>query len=268
MTPRFLICSSLNLLVAELAVGPVHLGEHVPGVDEQDLVPLVRPGLVLVEEPEGGRQGDGGEHVGGQGDHLADDALLDHLFADGVFALASVGGGVGHDQGGLAVVVHGGGEVADPEIVGVGDGLLLIGFLLGGLGGVAGHAVGAEAGIVFDLVHHHLVHVEGRIGHDVIEAAHGAVGVGVIGVGLYDLAADVVQQQVHLGQLHGVRLLLHAVAAELHLLGPVLIVPVHIPGRLDEHAAGTAGGVQELLVAGLGVQHFHHVADDGGGGIE
>ena len=45
-------------------------------------------------------------------------------------------------------------------------------------------------------------------------------------------------------------------------------MPVHIPGRLDEHAAGAAGGVQELLVAGLGVQHLHHVADDRCGGIE
>ena len=55
----------LNLLVGELAVGAVNLGEDVPGINEEDAV----VGLGLVEEPERGRERDGVEHVRGQRQH-------------------------------------------------------------------------------------------------------------------------------------------------------------------------------------------------------
>ena len=257
-----------DLLVAELPVGSIHLRENVAGVDEQDLVLFVRLGLVLVKEPERGRQGNRGEHIGGQRHHLADDALFDHLFADLVLALACVGGRVCHDQRRLAVLIQGRGKVADPQVVGVGNRFFLVGGFFRRLGGVAGNAVGIEARITADTVKGDLVHVERRICHDVIEGAESVVGIGVEGVGLGDVAAHVVEQQVHFSQLHGVRFLLYTVAAELHLLRLVCIVGVHVPRSLDKHAAGTASGIEKFFIAGLRVQHFDHIPHDCGRRIE
>ena len=109
---------------------PIHLGKHIAGVNEQDFILLVRLGFVLVKKPECGRQGDRGEHIGGQRHHLADDALFDHLFADLILALARVGGGVRHNQCRLAVFIQCRGKVAEPQIVGIGNGLFLVGGLL------------------------------------------------------------------------------------------------------------------------------------------
>ncbi len=105
------------------------------------------------------------------------------------------------------------------------------------LGGVAGNAIGIEARIAADTVKGYLVHVKRRIRHDVIEGAECVVRIGIIGVCLRDIAAHIVEHQIHLGQLHGVRLFFYTIAAELHLLGLVGIVGVHIPRRLDKHAA-------------------------------
>ena len=246
----------------------VHLGENIAGVDEQDLDFLACLRLVLIKEPERSRQGNGGKHIGGQRHHLADDALFDYLFADLILALARVGSRVRHDQRRLAVLVQGCGKVADPQVIGVWNRFFLVGGFLCRFGGIARHAVGVEARIAADSVKGNLIHIEGRIRHNIVESSESVVGIGVEGVGLRDIAAHIVEHQIHLGQLHGVRLFLYAVAAELHLLGVTGIVSVHIPRCLDKHAAGTAGGVEELLVTGPRVQHLHHIAHDGGRRIE
>ena len=76
------------------------------------------------------------------------------------------------------------------------------------------------------------------------------------------------EEQVHLGELHRVRLLFHAVASEVHRLAATDVVPVHVAGSLNEHAARSAGGVEKLLLAGYGLEDFDHVLDDRGGGVE
>ena len=43
---------------------------------------------------------------------------------------------------------------------------------------------------------------------------------------------------------------------------------VHVPRSLDKHAAGTASGIEKFFIAGLRVQHLHHIAHDGGRRIE
>lgn len=48
--------------------------------------------------------------------------------------------------------------------------------------------------------------------------------------------------------------------------GSVRFVGFDKAGRLDEHAAGAAGGVEDAAVVGL--ENFHDEADDGGGGVE
>ena len=99
----------LNLLRGELAVGAVDLGEDVAGVDEEDAV----VGLALVEEPEGGREGDGVEHVRRQGEHAVDEVVLDQGLADVGLGVAGVGGGVGHDQGGASARVVASGSLSE-----------------------------------------------------------------------------------------------------------------------------------------------------------
>ena len=100
------------------------------------------------------------------------------------------------------MLIQGRGKVADPQVVGVGNRFFLVGGFFRRLGGVAGNAVGIEARITADTVKGDLVHVERRICHDVIEGAESVVGIGVEGVGLGDVAAHVVEQQVHFSQLH------------------------------------------------------------------
>ena len=145
--PRFLICSSLNLRCARSTCVKVFLAS-MNRISSFFL--CLR--LVFIKEPERGRQGNRGEHIGGQRHHLADDALFDHLFADLVLALACVGGRVCHDQRRLAVLIQGRGKVADPQVVGVGNRFFLVGGFFRRLGGVAGNAVGIEARITADTV--------------------------------------------------------------------------------------------------------------------
>lgn len=64
---------ALDLLRGQFAMGAIDLGEDVAGVDEEDA--FVR--LALVEESEGGRQGDHVEHVRRQGEHAVDEVVLD-----------------------------------------------------------------------------------------------------------------------------------------------------------------------------------------------
>ena len=87
-------------------------------------------------------------------------------------------------------------------------------------------------------------------------------------VGLDDVAAHIVQQQVHLGQFHGVGVFLHAIAAEVHQIAVRCVVAVHIAGRLHKHTAGSAGWVEEFLVARNRLENFHHILHNRGGSVE
>ena len=78
----------------------------------------------------------------------------------------------------------------------------------------AGQAEG-EARVVLEPVLVHPVHVEGRIGHDEVELAGGAVQVFVVGVALADVAGQTMHGEVHLAQAHGLGHLLLAVDAQL-----------------------------------------------------
>ncbi|MNV85817.1 hypothetical protein D3C71_1797990 [compost metagenome] len=90
----------LDLFVAQLAVGAIHLSEDVAGVDEQHL--LIR--LALVEEPQRGRQGDCVEQIGRQREHPVDKVLLDQRPADVGLGVAGIAGRVGHHQSSTAAV--------------------------------------------------------------------------------------------------------------------------------------------------------------------
>ena len=64
-------------------------------------------------------QRDGVEHVRADGDHHVHGAALDELLAEFLLGGAGVGGGVGHDEPGAALVVQRGVEELNPEVVGV-----------------------------------------------------------------------------------------------------------------------------------------------------
>mmetsp|Transcript_44311 Transcript_44311/g.78311 ORF Transcript_44311/g.78311 Transcript_44311/m.78311 type:complete len:886 (+) Transcript_44311:1866-4523(+) len=256
----------LDLRVAQLAVGTVHLGEDVAGVDEQHLV----IGLALVEEPQRGRQRDGIEEVGRQREHAVNEVVLDQRAADVGLGVAGIAGRVGHHQRGTAAGLQRRGEEVDPEVVAVGHGLdgsvVLVALAVLptrrlGLGLVAGDAVGVEAAVLLHGVQRHVVHVERRVGHHVVEGAEGVEGVFVVGVGLLDLAAQVVHGEVHLGELHRLQRLLGAANEHVEVSRLVGLVLQDEVGRLHEHAAGAAGGVEHL--AAVGLDDFGHQLDDG-----
>ena len=189
----------LDLRRGPVAVGAVDLAVEVAGVDEEHLIGAGGLALAPVEEPEGAGQSHGVEKVGADGHHHIHGAGFDDLLADVQFRAAGVGGGVGHDEPGAAGVSEGAVEELNPEVVGV------VG---------AGQAEG-KARVVLEPVLVHPVHVEGRIGHDEIELAGGAVQVFVVGVALADVAGQTVHGEVHLAQAHGLGHLLLAVDAQL-----------------------------------------------------
>ena len=71
----------------------------------------------------------------------------------------------------------------------------------------------------------------------------------VVGVRRDDLPAEAVDGQVHLGEPD--RLLDPLLAEDRDLRGRVLLVLLHEPGRLDEHAARPAGGVEDAALERL-----------------
>ena len=102
-----------------------------------------------------------------------DEVLLDQRAADVGLGMARVGRGVGHDERGAALRLQRSGKEIDPKIICVRDGFLAcVGFL--GLGFVARDAVGVEAFVLLDAAQADVVHVERRIGEDVIERAEAA----------------------------------------------------------------------------------------------
>ena len=247
-----------NLLVAELAVRAVDLGKDIACVDEQNAV----IGLALVEEPQGRRQRDRVEHIAGHGEHAVDQVGLDQRLAYIRLGVARVAGAVGHDQRGATLGVERGGKQAYPQVVGVGNGFLP-GFGLLEFGLVARDAEGVEARVFFHGGYGDVVHVERRVGHDVIELAQAAVRVFGVGVGLYHAAMQAVDGQVHLGQLDGFQRLFLAVDVNavfrLGLGQYVLPVSGDEFGGLYKHAARAAGRVEHL--AAVGLDDFHHEFD-------
>lgn len=103
--------------------------------------------------------------------------------------------------------------------------------------------------VVLDLFGVDLVHVEGRVGHDVVEWRLSLVGVFVVADGLLDVPLEPMDREVHLGQAERLRLLFHPVEGQafvgigIHCLDEV--------GGLNEHAARPAGRVDDLAAGGL-----------------
>ena len=84
----------LDLLLAQLAVGPVDLREDVARVDEEH--PLVR--LALVKEPQRAGQATGVEKLVADGHHHIDVAGLDQLLAGDGDLLLGAGLGEGENE--------------------------------------------------------------------------------------------------------------------------------------------------------------------------
>jgi hypothetical protein len=83
----------------------------------------------------------------------------------------------------------------------------------------------------------------------------------VVGVALLDFAAQAVHGQIEPGEAGGVGDTLLAVDGDVG--GGVFAVFFQKVGRLDEHAAGTAGGIEDAAVVGF--EDFDDQPDEGGG---
>ena len=106
--------------------------------------------------------------------------------------------------------------------------------------------------------------VEGRVGEDVVGAEVGmevaAEGVGVLGA---EVGLDTAQGEVHHGEAAGGGVALLAVDGDVANLATVGFDEFF---RLDEHAAGAAGGVVDA--AFVGGEHLDEAAHDAGRGVE
>jgi len=131
----------------------------------------------------------------------------------------------GHDEPGPALFVQVAPEVGDPQVVAVGDLLLLV---------HPGQAEGQAAVVLHRLGVDH-VHVEGRIGHDEIALAVEAVDILVEGVGLADVAFQAMDGEVHLSEADGGGGLLLAV--EGHPVAGILAQVLDEVAGLHEHSA-------------------------------
>ena len=100
-----------------------------------------------------------------------------------------------------------------------------VGFL--DLGFVARDAVGVETLVLLDAAEAYFVHIERRIGEDVVERAEAAEGIVVVCVGLLDFAAQTVHRQVHLGEIDGLQRLFLPVNENAAVA--VLRIPFDVP---------------------------------------
>src|ERR1017187_3657784 len=66
-------CNVLDLLLGKFWLGPAGRGEDIPGINEEDAI----VGFGFVKKPERGRERNGVEHVGWQGQYGIDEVLLD-----------------------------------------------------------------------------------------------------------------------------------------------------------------------------------------------
>jgi hypothetical protein len=117
--------------------------------------------FAFVEVPEFAGDGASVEKVGADGNHHVHIAGLDEFAADLGLAVAGAAGLRGHDEAGAAGGIEVAPEVGNPEVVSVGDLLVLVD---------AGEAEG-EARVLLDLGGIDLVDVEGRVGHDEVAPA-------------------------------------------------------------------------------------------------
>ena len=117
--------------------------------------PLGIPFLRTVQEPELAGHRPRVEEVAAYVDHHVDGPVLHQLAAHLRFVASRAGCLGRHDDAGPTVLVQIAVEVREPEVVGVGDLLLL----------VDPGKPERQARIPPDLLCVHLVHVEGRIGH-------------------------------------------------------------------------------------------------------
>ena len=233
-----------DLLVGQLAMGPVDQRAQLAGVDEQRLAPPVaEPAVALVagEEPETDRDLGRVEELARQGDHAVDEVRLDDVLADLALArLVRAHRAVGEDEAGdpgRREVVD---EVLDPGEVGVAR---------------RRHAV-HPALVVPEQLAAPVAVVERRVGEDVVGLEVG-VAVVVEGVAVGDLGVDAADGEVHLGQAPGRVVRLLAVDADV----------ADAPGvgldellALDEHAAGAAARVVDAAL--VGGEHLDEHADD------
>ena len=127
-------------------------------------------------------------------------------------------------------------EEGNPEIIGVGDLLLLV------------HTRQPEGQppVVLHLFGIHHIHVERRIGHDEIALAPDGMDILVEGVRFPDVSFQTVDGEVHLGQPDGCGGLLLAVESD--LVAGLLPLPLDEVAGLHEHAARAAGGVENDAV--------------------
>src|ERR1700736_875278 len=83
-------------------------------------------GLALVEVPQLARHSAGVEEIGADGNHHVHRARLDNLAADFGLAVPGAAGLRGHDESGAASFVQVAPEVGNPEVIAVGDFLILV----------------------------------------------------------------------------------------------------------------------------------------------
>jgi len=136
-------------------------------------------------------------------------------------------------------------EVGNPEVVAVGDLLVLVD---------AGESE-RETVVRAGFARVHFVHVERGIGHHEIAVAPErfailqTVGVRVVSVGISDIALETVDREVHAGEADGGDSFF--VAEEGDAVGGILLLALDEVAALDEHAAGAAGGVEDDAVLRL-----------------
>src|ERR1035437_4249170 len=246
----------LDLFLRKLPVCTIDLSEDIPGINEENAV----VGFGLVEEPERGRERNGIEHVRGQREHGVDEVLLNQRATDVGLGMPGIGCGVGHDKRGAALRFLGSGKEVDPKVVSVWSGFLTrIGFLAFGL--VARNTVCVEALVLLDAAKTYVVHIERRIGEDIIERAEAPVWVVVIGIGLLDFTAQAIHCEVHFCEVDSLQRLFLAVNKNVTAaVFEIVSMFLEKLSRLHEHAARATRGVEHL--SAVWFDHFHHEADN------
>ncbi len=221
-----------------------HLPVDVPGIQHEHLI-LTLGGLRLVEMPELTRNRPRVKEVGADRDHDVHGAGLNELAAHLGFTMPGTAGLRGHDEPRAPLRPEVAVEVGDPQVVAVGDLLVL----------VDARQAERQAAVGLHLLRVHHVHVERRVGHDEVAGANERfpvtqlMDVLVKGVRLADVALEPMHGQVHLGQADGGGGLL--LAEEGHALHRLLPPPLDKVAGLYEHAARTAGGIEDDAMVGL-----------------
>ena len=85
------------------------------------------------------------------------------------------------------------------------------------------------------------------------------MGILVIGVGLTDIAAQAVDGDVHLGELDRFQRLFLTIDEEARVFSRSLAFLNEL-GRLNKHAAGTAGRIKDRTL--MGFDDLHHEPDN------